>query len=96
MYVTAVRQCVTLISPFVPSSMNDLEPLDPAYVADVLSRPPFVTISGVINVRDLGLYPSTLFPGKSTKPAVLFRSAELSGITEEGKHFKVHYLSSPS
>ncbi|KAF9455935.1 protein-tyrosine phosphatase-like protein [Collybia nuda] len=65
--------------------MNDLEPLDPAYVADVLSRPPFVTISGVINVRDLGSYPSTLYQGKSTKPAFLFRSAELSGITGEGK-----------
>ncbi|TFK20369.1 hypothetical protein FA15DRAFT_599906 [Coprinopsis marcescibilis] len=66
--------------------MNDLDPLDPAYVADVLSKPPFVTIPGVINVRDLGSYPSTTHPGHVTKPGLLFRSAELSGITEQGKH----------
>ncbi|KAF8663464.1 hypothetical protein AX16_001034 [Volvariella volvacea WC 439] len=64
----------------------DLEPLDPAYVADVLSRPPFVTIAGVINVRDLGTYPSITHPGKVTRPKLLFRSAELSAITEEGKN----------
>ncbi|CAK5275325.1 unnamed protein product [Mycena citricolor] len=29
--------------------MDDLEPLDPSYVEDVLSRLPFVSISGVIN-----------------------------------------------
>lgn len=65
--------------------MNDLDPLDPAYVADVLSRPPFVVIPGVINVRDLGSYPSTTCPGKITKPGLVFRSAEVSGITDEGR-----------
>lgn len=64
--------------------MDDLEPLDPAYVADILSRPPFVTVSGVINVRDLGLYLSTSSPGHVTRPQFLYRSAELSGITKEG------------
>lgn len=63
---------------------DDLEPLDPAYVADVLSNPPFVTIDGVINVRDLGSYPSTSHPGHTTKPNYLYRSAELSRITKEG------------
>ncbi|EAU84322.2 hypothetical protein CC1G_01318 [Coprinopsis cinerea okayama7 len=66
-------------------TMHDLDPLDPAYVADVLSKPPFVTVPGVINFRDLGSYPSTTHPGKVTKPKLLFRSAELSGITDEGK-----------
>ncbi|KAF5388337.1 hypothetical protein D9615_000639 [Tricholomella constricta] len=66
--------------------MNDLEPLDAAYVADVLSRPPFVTIDGVINVRDLGSYLSETSPGDITRPRFLFRSAELSGITKEGEH----------
>ena len=70
--------------------MHDLDPLDPAYVQGVLSKPPFVTIPGVINVRDLGLYPSTTDPGLVTKPGYLFRSAELSGITDEGSCF---YLS---
>ncbi|KAG2033638.1 protein-tyrosine phosphatase-like protein [Suillus americanus] len=62
---------------------SGLEPLDPAYVADVLSRPPFVQIPGVCNVRDLGSYP-TATPDVITKPGYAYRSAELSGITEEG------------
>ncbi|KAK7470339.1 hypothetical protein VKT23_001768 [Stygiomarasmius scandens] len=65
--------------------MNDLEPLDPSYVENVLSNPPFIKIPGVINVRDLGGYPSIEFPDKCTRPRFLFRSAELSNITEEGK-----------
>ncbi|EKM79889.1 hypothetical protein AGABI1DRAFT_113143 [Agaricus bisporus var. burnettii JB137-S8] len=65
--------------------MQDLEPLDPVYVADVLSKPPFITIPGVINVRDLGCYPSTTFPGKITRPRHLYRSAEIAGVSPEGK-----------
>jgi Tyrosine phosphatase family len=61
----------------------DLEPMDPAYVADILSRPPFVTINGVHNIRDLGFYPSS-YGDQITKPNFVFRSAEISGITEEG------------
>jgi hypothetical protein len=64
--------------------MHDLDPLDADYVNDVLSKPPFITVSGVINVRDLGNYHSTTEPGQVTKPRILIRSAELSGITEEG------------
>ncbi|PBL02875.1 hypothetical protein ARMGADRAFT_913359 [Armillaria gallica] len=64
---------------------NELAPLDPAYVSELLSQHPFVKIPGVINVRDLGLYPSVTFPTHITKPGFVFRSAELSGITEEGK-----------
>jgi len=66
--------------------MSDLDALDPAYVQDVLSKPPFVTIPGVINVRDLGNYPSHTQEGAVTKPGVIFRSAELSGITEDGRN----------
>ncbi|KAJ6583775.1 protein-tyrosine phosphatase-like protein [Mycena sp. CBHHK59/15] len=65
--------------------MDDLEPLDPVFVEDHLSRPPFCTIRGVINVRDLGGLPSHLYPDLVTKPRLLYRSAELAGITEEGK-----------
>ncbi|KAJ7752840.1 tyrosine phosphatase family-domain-containing protein [Mycena maculata] len=65
--------------------MADLEPLDSAFVRDTLSRPPFVTISGVINVRDLGGLSSQIYPNFVTKPRLMYRSAELSGITEEGK-----------
>ena len=63
---------------------DDLAPLDPVHVADVLSRPPFVSIAGVINVRDLGSYSSVTHPGRATRPGFLFRSAELSRITKEG------------
>ncbi|KAH7919534.1 hypothetical protein BV22DRAFT_1108028 [Leucogyrophana mollusca] len=61
----------------------ELEPLDPAYVAEVLSRPPFVQICGVQNVRDLGSYP-TATPNAITKPGYAYRAAEVSHITEEG------------
>nr|GAT44388.1 predicted protein [Mycena chlorophos] len=64
---------------------SDLDALDPTLVQEQLSRLPFVSISGVINVRDLGLLPSHLYPNLTTKPRLLYRSAELAGITEEGK-----------
>ncbi|KZP04568.1 hypothetical protein FIBSPDRAFT_968028 [Athelia psychrophila] len=57
----------------------ETEALDPGYVADILSKPPFVTISGVGNVRDLAA------PGVPMKPRLVLRGAEISGITEEGK-----------
>jgi len=62
---------------------DELEALDPAYVADMLSKPPFVSIPGVSNVRDLGSYPSTT-PNVITKPGYAYRAAEISSITEEG------------
>lgn len=65
-------------------AMDVLEPLDPEYVRERLSKPPFVLIAGVENVRDLGSYP-TKYPGMVTKPNLLYRSAEVATITEEGK-----------
>ncbi|KAK7054142.1 protein-tyrosine phosphatase-like protein [Favolaschia claudopus] len=65
--------------------MSDLEPLDPQFVQEQLSRLPFVAIPGVINVRDLGGLSSHLFPNLVTKPEYIYRSAELSGVTDEGK-----------
>jgi len=62
----------------------DLEPLDAEYVQHRLSKPPFVAIPGVVNVRDLGSYP-TDSAGCVTKPGFAFRSGEVSSITEEGK-----------
>lgn len=63
--------------------LDDLEALDPEYVRDTLSKPPFVSLPGVVNVRDLGSYP-TKYPGMITKPNLLYRSGEISNITEEG------------
>ena len=63
---------------------KDLEPLDPKYVHERLSKPPFVKISGVVNIRDLGSYPSSQHSGMITRPRLLYRSGEISAITEEG------------
>ncbi|KAF5393165.1 hypothetical protein D9757_001236 [Collybiopsis confluens] len=71
--------------------MKDLEPIDPEVVNDLLSKYPFVSISGVINVRDLGGYSSITHPGKCTKSHFIYRSAEVAGITEEGKQ-QLHRL----
>lgn len=60
----------------------DVEPMDPAYISKVLSNPPFVIISGVHNSRDLAS------PERPIKPGHVFRTAELSSITEEGTRFK--------
>lgn len=65
--------------------MDELEPLDADYVSDQLSRPPFVVVDGVVNVRDLGPYPTT-HPGLVTRPATAYRSGEVSHITPQGVH----------
>ncbi|KAL4076324.1 protein-tyrosine phosphatase-like protein [Scleroderma citrinum] len=62
---------------------DELKPLDPAHVENILSNPPFVSIPGISNVRDLGSYPSTT-PNLITKPGYAYRAAEISGITKEG------------
>lgn len=59
------------------------DPLDEDYVNAVLRRPPFVTIDGVLNIRDLGSL-QTADPTLITKPSLMYRSGEVSGITEEG------------
>jgi protein tyrosine/serine phosphatase len=65
--------------------MDEFEPLDPTYVQETLLKPPFLNVSGVINFRDIGNLPSQAYPGSVTKPGYLFRSAELSSITEGGR-----------
>lgn len=70
--------------------MDDFEPLDPVLVRERLSKPPFVSIPGVDNVRDLGAYP-TKYPGMVTKPNILYRAGEISNITEEGACDAIHH-----
>lgn len=83
-FIRAVSRAGILFTTWPTMTLSDLEPLDPTTVAHVLSNPPFVTISGVINVRDLGSLPSTSNSGQITRPRYLFRGAELSSITEQG------------
>ena len=59
------------------------DPLDEDYVNAILKQPPFVTIDGVLNIRDLGSL-QTADPALITKPSLMYRSGEVSGITEEG------------
>ena len=61
----------------------DGDPLDEDYVRTRLNQPPFVTINGVLNVRDLGSY-QTADPPLTTKPSLMYRSGEVSSITAEG------------
>lgn len=63
----------------------DGDPLDEDYVKTRLGQPPFVIIGGVFNIRDIGSYP-TADPTLITKPSLIYRSGEVSGITEEGFH----------
>jgi len=60
------------------------DPLDEDYVKARLKQPPFVTIDGVLNIRDLGSR-QTADPTLITKPSLMYRSGEISGITGEGK-----------
>lgn len=63
--------------------MSELAPLDPDFLADVLSKHPFVTIDGVCNLRDLGMIP--IADGEHvTRSGFMYRSGELSGITQLG------------
>jgi len=62
-----------------------MDNLDLESVKAQISAPPFVTIDGVSNVRTLGNYPSTTYPGQLTTPNFAFRAAEVSGITALGK-----------
>ncbi|KAJ7583531.1 hypothetical protein C8J56DRAFT_1028456 [Mycena floridula] len=57
--------------------MDDWKAVDP--------QPPFVTISGVSNVRDLGAYTSFVSSNAKTLYGYTFCSAEMTGITERGK-----------
>ncbi|KAI0321984.1 protein-tyrosine phosphatase-like protein [Amylostereum chailletii] len=67
------------------SEFSELDPLDPDYVARALSSPPFVSILGVSNARDIGLLPIATNELKVTRPHFMYRSAEISAITVEGR-----------
>jgi hypothetical protein len=63
--------------------MSELAPLDPELLSDVLSKHPFVTVDGVCNIRDLGMIPAE--DGENvTRSGFMFRSGELSGVTQLG------------
>jgi hypothetical protein len=63
----------------------------PDVLAKTLSEPPFIVVEGVINMRDIGGYSSSILCPTTGKPQVvkkslLFRCGEPSKITETGKN----------
>jgi protein tyrosine/serine phosphatase len=62
-----------------------------------LPSPPFITVSGVPNFRDLGGYASATHPNHRVKPGLMYRCAQLSQITPEGTQtltsdLNIHHL----
>ncbi|CAL5865837.1 uncharacterized protein PFLUO_LOCUS43 [Penicillium psychrofluorescens] len=53
-------------------------PIPEATVSRIISRPPFITVPGVSNIRDLS-------HGNGVRPGFVYRSGNLSDITDEGK-----------
>lgn len=71
---------IALVEPCLKSSSMSLKTIDPKTAQEILSKPPFVTIDGVHNVRDVGqITPS------SVRAGYVYRSAEICGITETGE-----------
>jgi hypothetical protein len=77
----------------------DFEALDPAYVAEVLSRAPFVPLDGTFNVRDIHHTQDTkTFKlckcHGNVRPGFIFRSGELSALTEHGEYLlaSLHHI----
>lgn len=60
------------------------KPLPAPLVQRVLGAAPFISISGVHNVRDVALAGSDIQHTPSLKPGILFRAAALNGITQQG------------
>ncbi|TFY77077.1 hypothetical protein EWM64_g6934 [Hericium alpestre] len=60
-------------------SSEDLE------TARILALPPFVTVDGIINIRDVGGYPTLSDAQLVTKPAFLFRSGEPTRVSAQGQ-----------
>lgn len=64
-----------LLTPLSRTSMEDA--IDPDVLQEVLSKPPFISLPGVMNVRDLGAYT----PGY-IKPGIIYRSGTLDYMPE--------------
>jgi hypothetical protein len=60
---------------------NIAEPIDKNVVSSILAKPPFITIDGVSNCRDV----SSNTIASSVRHAYVFRTAMLEDITERGK-----------
>lgn len=57
----------------------------PDEVERALSNRPFIIVEGIINIRDIGGYPSGLYPSRIVKPLSVLRSGEPTRVTDSGK-----------
>ena len=75
--------------------LQSTEPLDSAWVQERLKQYPFVEIDGVSNARTLGFYEVKHSEGERAQPRMitrsyqLYRSAEVSSITDTGELWRV-------
>jgi len=51
-------------------------PLDPSVVQTILSHPPFITLPGALNIRDLGLLPNS-----PIAPGLIYRSGAIHAVS---------------
>lgn len=59
-------------------------PVIPADHDPSLPSPPFVTVAGIQNFRDLGGHPISSSSNHSVKAGIIYRCAEPSKVTEDG------------
>lgn len=58
-------------------------PIPTRYASD-LPSPPFVSVAGIPNFRDLGGYPLVTSPNHSIRREFIYRCGEPSQVTEDG------------
>ena len=78
-------------------NLASLEPLNHEWVQKRLNEFPFVSIEGVTNTRTLGSYPigkrgNNQFSEGMTRQKQLYRSAEISRITDKGSYISSNAL----
>lgn len=63
---------------------NVLIPIDPKILTFILSNPPFVSVPGGLNIRDLGGLTGSLTDSPTVRKGFYFRSGMLSFLKDEG------------
>ena len=61
------------------------DPIDKESLSKVLSSPPFITVDGVLNIREVGGFPIIAVNNVLVKPGYYFRASDPSKITDKGK-----------
>lgn len=61
------------------------DPIDKESLSKVLSSPPFITVDGVANIREVGGFPIIAVNHVLVKSGYYFRAADPSKITDKGK-----------